>query len=507
MILNIFSSRPNHPLGDDKELKRVLAELPHDSPKAVDEIFGWFESLRLADDFRLDHFFDVVSRLDEAAQQHLRRLSRDYLQPSKLSKNEERRLWSLCYNYWGEAAGLYACCLDRYRQSPGDKGSEVFKASLPLAGARLLAARSAQLKWIEFRYGTVGEDMWCGLGRPYMVAEAGGYAQKPVQMYPGAIGMTSMAQQYLQALVRASSSMDALLPLEIEVADRLISHFLPGFQFSSECLPGSVYWVDANTGMPPTRLARPPAQQSASLRFFLPGTVPLALADLIHIVERGSLPSELNLGGEYPASLVLKVLQHLAFYWSPVPPQRGHVRHAVKTRIAVLQGFDHCLSVFAGEVARIATERGAESWLVENVSLGGFCAVTGAVNESLKIATLLCIQPEGGDNWVLGVVRRCQLTAEGGASIGIQTLSRKALGVELRPRASGLFASEAIPAIWLCDENSDGEWRLVLPRGSFDVRQAVEFVTGGRRYQLAPVELEETGADFEVGRYREQAVA
>ena len=127
MILNFFSSRPNHPLGDAKEVKRVLAELPLDPVKAVDEIFGWFESLRLADDFRLDHLFDVVSRLDESAQQHLRRLSRDYLQPARLSKSEERRLWTLCYNYWGEVAGLYARCLDGGRQSGSDKGGEALK--------------------------------------------------------------------------------------------------------------------------------------------------------------------------------------------------------------------------------------------------------------------------------------------------------------------------------------------------------------------------------------------
>ena len=77
MILNLFSSHPDHPLGDAKEFKRVLADLPLDSFKAVDEIYGWFESLRLSDDFRLDHLFEVVGRLDEAAQQHLRRLTRE----------------------------------------------------------------------------------------------------------------------------------------------------------------------------------------------------------------------------------------------------------------------------------------------------------------------------------------------------------------------------------------------------------------------------------------------
>ena len=72
MILNLFSSRPDHPLGDAKEFKRILAELPHDNSfKALEEVYGWFQSLQLADDFRVDHFFDVVRQLDEAAQPHI----------------------------------------------------------------------------------------------------------------------------------------------------------------------------------------------------------------------------------------------------------------------------------------------------------------------------------------------------------------------------------------------------------------------------------------------------
>ncbi len=507
MILNLFSSRPDHPLGDPKEFKRVLADLPLDAFKAVDEIYGWFESLRLADDFRLDQLFDVVARLDEAAQQHLRRLARDYLQAPRLSKTDERRLWTICFNYWGEASGLYARCVERYRRNPKDKGSEAFKEDLPLAATRLMAARSSQLKWIEYRYGAIGEDLWLGIGRPYLVAEADGFAQKPVQLYPGTTGMTSVAQQYLQVLIRASSSMGTLLPIEIELADRLIAHFLPGFVFANTCLPGSVYWVDAAAGSPPVRLARPPAQVSASLRFFHPGTVPQALNELLHAVERGSLPADLNLGGEYPTATVLKVLQHLSLYWAPKPPQREHVRHAVKTRISVLQGFDDCLTVFAGNVARLGIERSAESWIVENVSLGGFCAGAEGIGEWLKIGVLLSIQPEGGDNWVLGMVRRYSVAPDARASIGIQTLSRNAQSIELHPRTSGFSAADAIPGIWLREEHASGEIRLVLPREGFDVRESLEFVHGEHRYLLTPAELEEAAGDFEIGRYREQVLA
>ena len=137
MILNLFSSRPDHPLGDAKELKRVLVELPLDNAfKAVDEVYGWFESLLTADDFRVDHLFDVVRQLDEAAQHHVRRLSRDYLHSPRLSKSEERRLWSMCYNYSGEVSSLYARCIERAKRNPKDKGSEAFKPLLPLAATR-----------------------------------------------------------------------------------------------------------------------------------------------------------------------------------------------------------------------------------------------------------------------------------------------------------------------------------------------------------------------------------
>lgn len=507
MIMNLFSSRPDHPLGDAKELKRALVELPpDDASRAVDEVYGWFESLQLANDFRVDHYFDVIRQLDEAAQHHIRRLSRDYLNAPRLSKGEERRLWVTCYNYWGEVASLYARCIDRAKQSPKDKGSELLKPLLPLAATRLLAARATQVKWVEYRYGSVGEDLWRGLGQAFLAAEAAGYAHKPVQLYPAQAGLTSVAQQYLQILIFHASSMDSLMPLEIELADRLIAHFQPDFVFSDKCLQDSVYWVDAAKGLPPVRLARKPKEILPSLRFFSPGVVPQALNELIRVVERGEVPKTINLGGEYPAKVVLPVLQHLALYWASEPPQREHPRHAVKTRIAVLQGFDDCFTVFAGEVARLGKERTAESWVVENVSQGGFGAGVDELGDWLKIGALLSMRPEGGENWILGVVRRYNKDSNDRASVGIQSLSRHAQGVELRPRTSGFSATGAIPGIRLHEGNKPGEARIVMPTASFDVRESLEFVHEDRRYLLTPIELEEVGSNFEIGRYREQVV-
>lgn len=508
MILNLFSSRPDHPLGDAKGLKRILAEVPLDNSfKAVDEIYGWLESLlSSADEFRVDHLFDVVRQLDETAQPHIRRLARDYLLSPRLSKSEERQRWTMSYNYWGEVSGLYARCLERATLNPKDKGSEVFKPQMPLAATRLMAARAMQLKWVKYRYGPVGEDLWRGLGQPYLVADAAGYAQKPVPLYPGHAGLTSAAQQYLQALVLHASSTDSLRPLEIELADKLIAHFLPGFVFSPHCEHGSVYWIDAASGSAPMRLARQPEQLSSSLRFFAPGSVLASMNELMARIERGDVPTDLNLGGEFPAKVVLPVLRHLAIYWAPEPPQREHPRHVVQTRVSVLQGFDDCFTVFAGGVARLGKERTAASWVVENVSLGGFGVAVDELGDSLKIGTLLSIQPEGGENWVLGVVRRYQRDADNHALVGIQSLARQARSIELRPRAAGFSATGAIPGIWLLDGQIGAEARVLLPAFSFDVRENVEFIDAGQRYLLTPVELLESGGGFEIGRYRLQRV-
>ena len=505
MLLNLFSSRPEHPLAEPKELKRVLSELPFDNAyKAVDEIYGWYESLQVGTDFRVDVLYDVVRQLDEAAQAHLRRVARDYLHTPRITRSDERRLWTLSFNYWGELANLYTRCFERARQAPKERPSEALKPALPLIAARLVAARAHQLKWIELRYGPVGEDLWRGLGLAYLAADAAGFAQKPVQLYPGQATMTSVQQQYLQALMLHASSMDSLMPIEIELADRLIDHLQGAFSFTSACGPDSVYWVDAAAGTPPQRLARNPGRLVSSMRFFSPGGVAAqALDDLMRHVERGEVPKDLNLGGECSAKALLPVLRHLALYWAAEPPQREHPRHAVKARIAVLQGFDDCFTVFAGGVARVGKERTAETWVVENVSLGGFGAAVPGFGEWLRIGALLCLQPEGGENWVLGVVRRFNKDAEGRANVGIQSLSKTPLSIELWPRAAGVAAQAVFPGILLREGEGRGEMRLVLPAASFDLREKLEFDLDRRRVVLAPVELEESGIGFEIARYRE----
>lgn len=503
----LFGNKSDHPLADPRELRRLIAEIPTDNAfKALDEVAGWLESLQQVTDFSPERLFEAVRQLDEAAQAHVRRLTRDYLHASRPSKSEEKRLWSIVHGFWSLVAGAYERCLS---VAQGKEGGDKLKAVLPLLCCRLTGALGAMAKWDQFRYGPSDAKHWLRIGQAYLAAEAGGYAAKPLQLYPNQPGVTSVQQEYLKVLVCSASSMDSLLPFEIELAEHLVAHFLPGFLFSAEYRHDHVYWADPTQAHGPMRLARQPQAVSPKLRFFQPAAAFANLDALIHDVERGGeVPKDINLGGQYMAKTVLPVMRHLLLYWAPIPPQRRHDRHRVKHRMSVLNGLISAFVVYSEEFGGKPVGLQVESWVVDNVSRGGFGAAVGAVaGEWIKVGALVILQPEGGDNWILGVVRRYTRENDNEAHVGIETLARQVRSVELRPRTASTYAAAGgVPALLLQDGNEPGEVRLVLPFASFDLREAMEFDHEGRRILLNPVAQVDQTPDYEVARYRPTAL-
>jgi hypothetical protein len=148
-----------------------------------------------------------------------------------------------------------------------------------------------------------------------------------------------------------------------------------------------------------------------------------------------------------------------------------------------------------------------ESWVVENVSRGGFGTILSNIpGEWLKVGALLAMQPEGGENWLLGIVRRYHRETETEARVGIQTLATRAVAIECRPRtASSYGAASTLPALLVQDAGVVGEVRVVLPANSFDLRESLEYQLNGRRFLLNPVAQVEQTVDYEVARYRQVA--
>jgi hypothetical protein len=498
-MLKLFGGgKPDHPMADPKEARRLLDDLPaHDPVKALEELAHWFESVSTAEGFKLEQRVQLLLQVDEAGQVRSRKLARDYFASVRPSKVQENRLWKGIHDYWSAAGHAFGLAVDQF--VTGAKGADTAKALLPLLIVRTLRSISQQIKWMHMRYGPVDLSAWGVFNRVYGFAEFRGLAGTKVVVYPGVSGESTPQQEFLKGVVFSASSPDALLPLEVDLAERLIGDFTPKFVLGNAASPEMSYWTDINQNMAPQRLVRPP-QQTPTLRCFGPSAALEEVKAFIQKIESSrQVPATLNLGGAYEPEVVLDVLEHLAMYWSQDPPERKHPRHTVKSRLSVAHGFDGLLGVLGASESLDFEAGGVESWIVENVSAGGFGAVVQQLKgDWLKVGALIVMQPEGGNNWVTGIIRRVNRVAGAQARVGIQSISKA-------PMAGKFWTGVADEAgvLLKSGEPDSGEVRIVLKPGVFVPGQNLESERNGRFHVYLPQAVEDKGEDYEIARFRE----
>jgi hypothetical protein len=490
-MLGFFSAKPDHPLADPKEARRIVAAIAaHEPAAALGEAAGWLESLAGIDGFPLALRLERANEIAAASLPQARRQARDFLAGTHRTRLQEQQAWQRNQNYWTQLAHVLDRCLE---EADADaKAAETLRPRLGALLAGLLIAHAGCQRWVQLRYGPIDGSLWTRLGDLYLRAVKEKLAEREVQPFGPGEGATTPAAEYLKTLVFQAASMDNLLPLEIGLAERFIAHFLPYFVFGAEVRPESVYWVDAGKPLPPTRLAKVP-DVSPGLRFFGPGQA-LAAVRQMHerIAASGALPAEVNLGGQYAAAVVLPVLDHLAMCWSPKPPTRNFSRHRIKSRVGIVGGLTAIRQYLDGGPGGFDE---VESWLVEDVSQGGMgIRLPLQRNDWVRVGVLVGMQPEGGDNWLVGVVRRFLRETEVQGVVGIETLSKA-------PRAVTAAGGGFETALVLLDPpQDDSSIRVLLAPGDWE--EGIPLVTrmDGRRWRLHPDERIETGDDWLVGR-------
>jgi hypothetical protein len=495
-MLKIFPAKVDHPLADPKEASRVVGELPTlEASAALDSATAWLESLAATSEFPAEPRLDLVLQIDEAVLPHTRRQTREYLTTPRQTRAWEHRFWQINHGYWLALVAAYQAVLQHHLDRV--RGSEAIRSRLALLCARLLHACGQELKWARFRYGPIEGDFWLLAGGVYLEAAKYQVAKERVVLYANA-PETTPESEYLRVLILYASSMDSLLPLEMEIAERLIAHLLPNFALSDEARPENVYWIDAAKPLPPTRLARIP-EITPTLRLFATG---VALEDLgrlrAAIVGREALPTDINFGGQYSPRVVLPVIDHLAVCWAPKPPMRSHERRRIRSRMAVVHGLDSIREQLLDEGGDLDA---IESWIVEDVSQGGIGGHVSLVGkEWLRVGVLLGMQPQGGENWLVGVVRRFNRDTDATGSIGIETLSKT-------PIAMQATTNEVAIDMLLLDTPSGngGEVRGVLTATNWEEHEPLQLEISGRRWRLFPSKLMESGAGYIIGSYRAEA--
>lgn len=491
--------KPDHPLADPKEAKRLLDALPADDPvKALEELMHWVESVATAGGFKPEARIQLLFTLDDGAQPRLRKLAKDYVTAGRPSRFQENRLWTALHGYWTQAGSAYARSVDQFVQ--GHRGIDAAKALLPLLLVRTLRSFAQQIKWMHMRYGPIDLASWGIFNSVYAFSEVRQLAQSKVTVYPGAAGVSTPQLEFLKGAMISASAPDGMLPLEVELAERLIAELAPRFVLAHAPAPGLVFWTDLAQAMSPARLSRAP-QPGPGLRCFGAGA---ALTEVHDLAERvmvgGQIPPEVNLGGTYEPHAALEVMRHLHLYWSPQAPERKAQRHAVKSRLSVTHGYDGVVGVLGGGDSLDFDKQNSESWIVENVSAGGFGAVVPQLKgDWLQVGALLAMQPEGGSNWVLGLIRRVNKLAGQQARVGIETLSKTPVLSRFAVAGVKSVSEQGV----LLKSGDAAEARIVLKPGVFTPGQTLEIDRGARRHVYLPQALAERGEDYEIARFRE----
>lgn len=508
-------AKPDHPMAEPKEARQLLDEIAaHDPLKALEELADWHESVAAAEGFKPDARIQLLFAIDEAAQPHVRKIAREYLGATRPSRFQENRIWTHLHEYCRRCGHAYALSVDAVLQ--GVKGADAAKPLLPLLVVRSLRAISQQIKWLHMRYGPIDPAVWRVLNGIYAFAEAQGIADFKVPfVHPGTGGESTPRQEFAKTLMLNASSPDSLLPSEVELAERLIGDLAPNLLLMELALPELTHWTDLAQAMAPLRLAKAPSA-APGVRFFGAGGAVAALEALIRRIETtGQLPASVAAAGGFDSEAAIDLMRHLVLYWSPVAPERKHPRHSVKSRVSIVHGFDGVVGALNGAAGPAAAPAGtpealeadrqvAENWIVENVSAGGFGAVVPqAKGDWLKIGALLAMQPDGGNNWVVGMVRRVSKISIHEARVGIQMLSRAPELAHFALRGARPDQAQAPGVLLPAPGLGSGEASIALRTGVFVPGQTMENQRGGRGYVYMPQDLVERGDDYDIVRFRE----
>ena len=481
-MLKLFGAGADHPMRNPKEARRILEALPADEVKALEELAHWHESVSVAEGFKLPERASLLLAVDEAAQPRVRKLAREYCGTARPSRYQENRLWTHLHEYWKQAGLAFVRVIDGAAQSPKAIESKM----LVLVATRALRAAAQQIKWQHMRYGPVDPGAWLIVNRVFAFCDARGLAEGKVMLYPGS--ETSARQEFLRAAMLSASSPDSLLAAELDHAERTIAELSTQFQLSPAPRPGLIFWTDLVHGMAPLRMVKPPPP-SPGVRYFGPGNALMSLQALL--LKSPPAPDAAPAG---------EVLKHLAMLWSNEPPERRHARHNVKSRLTIAHGFAGALEALGGAESLDFNQKGAESWVVENVSAGGFGALVPQVKTDwLRVGTLIALQPDGGTNWIVGAVRRVTRTTPDEARVGIETLSRAPRVAKFRLRGLGEETGLLLPSAVL----GSGEVSIALRSGVYPPGTTLSATLDGREHVFLPQGGAERSDDYELIRFRE----
>ena len=413
----MLEGKPDHPMSDVGEVRKLLANLPENDPlKALDEITEWLGSVKDTPDFRPELRTNIVMLLDETGQPFQQALLQQYLAESHLQDFQGMRLWQGMHGYMKALVEAYALCIDEYQKE--GKESPAFKGKISIICVRLLHAIAGQMKLELMRYINVEQAIWEQLYKYYNFAVANQLADSVVYAYSRRSAHTSPQRELLRAALLYAASPATLAPDQIEVSYHIAARLSSYFDFKEAADPDCIYFLDLAKSAAPQEV-NDKLQITPTMRFFGAARAVPKLEEIINESEREQNDEDQRLDKDFTPHGKLTVLKHLQIYWGKDHPHRRQERRGIHTSIEVIHGFqiigklvtraelDQIGSLTEEEMAMLKeqskinlteVEDGinyvTETWEVLDVSLGGIGGrIPKTAGDWVKIGALAASRP------------------------------------------------------------------------------------------------------------------
>jgi hypothetical protein len=524
IMFSLFGGKPDHPLFDLNETRRLIGELPQDDQrKALEDITFWLDSIKTTKGFHPEVRGAIILLLDETALPLYVELLHQFLSVPHLQDFKGVHQWQVIHAYAKALAEAYAASVEEYRVT--ETRGVVMQEQMPLFCVRWARAIAEQLKLELMRYLDIEAAVWQQVAACQRFIEAEQIAESMVLAYAGHVIHTSPQRELLRALVLYVAAPDELAPDQIEVSYRIGGRLCSFFDLKTTADADCPYSLDIAAGVAPQRAT---GTATADTRYFgavrgLPAVVKIEKQN-----EEDPVWQERRFGSEFTPGGKLTVLKHLMTWWAAQPPLRHQDHRGIDTTVEVVHGFrlvSHLVTRVelaasgatdeqASKIALAAEEEidyTAEVWTVTDISLDEIgIKLPQSAGVWIKIGDLCGIRTQNNPLWWVGAIRRIHTDAQNYVHLVVAVVAKKPLSVWLRAlgkgaekasnweTSSGSFQYTYLPAILLPDaQNGYRNATMLMESGAFVEGNFYQVMMGEQSRDIKLTRLIAEGEDYE----------